>query len=157
VQLFVKTTLENVLTGETKQSNILLTELPLMTDTGTFIINGTERVVVSQIVRSASVYYASNFDVKLNRNLYSGQVIPSRGAWIEYEEGSKEFLYVKLDRSKKIPLSNFIYALGFDNKEIIENVFGKNPILNSIFEKESDMDTDNALIELYSKIRQGEK
>ncbi|MFB0638094.1 DNA-directed RNA polymerase subunit beta [Candidatus Phytoplasma solani] len=157
VQLFVKTTLENVLTGETKQSNILLTELPLMTDTGTFIINGTERVVVSQIVRSASVYYARNFDVKLNRNLYSGQVIPSRGAWIEYEEGSKEILYVKLDRSKKIPLSNFIYALGFDNKEIIENVFGKNPILNSIFEKESDMDTDNALIELYSKIRQGEK
>ncbi|WP_349402144.1 DNA-directed RNA polymerase beta subunit [Candidatus Phytoplasma solani] len=157
VQLFVKTTLENVLTGETKQSNILLTELPLMTDTGTFIINGKERVVVSQIVRSASVYYSSNFDVKLNRNLYSGQVIPARGAWIEYEEGSKEILYVKLDRSKKIPLSNFIYALGFDNREIIENVFGQNPILNSFFEKESDMDTGNALIELYSKIRQGEK
>ncbi|MCG7201906.1 MAG: DNA-directed RNA polymerase subunit beta, partial [Candidatus Phytoplasma mali] len=108
-QLFVKTTLENVLTGETKQSNILLTELPLMTPTGAFVINGTERVVVSQIVRSASVYFAGNFDSKLNRTTYSGQVIPSRGAWIEYEEGSKEILYAKLDRSKKIPLSNFIY------------------------------------------------
>ncbi|MBS2126359.1 DNA-directed RNA polymerase subunit beta ['Fragaria x ananassa' phyllody phytoplasma] len=157
IQLFVKATLENVLTGETKQSNILLTDLPLMTDTGTFIINGTERVVVSQIVRSASVYFSSSFDVKLNRNLYSGQVIPSRGAWIEYEEGSKEILYVKLDRSKKISLSSFIYALGFDNKEMIENVFGQNLILNSFFEKETNMDTDNALVELYSKIRQGEK
>ncbi|GLH60272.1 DNA-directed RNA polymerase subunit beta [Paulownia witches'-broom phytoplasma] len=156
-QLFVKTTLENVLTGETKQSNILLTELPLMTPTGNFVINGTERVVVSQIVRSASVYFAGNFDSKLNRTTYSGQVIPSRGAWIEYEEGSKEILYAKLDRSKKIPLSNFIYALGFDSKEAIENVFGKSAILDSVFDKETDMDSDNALVELYSKIRQGEK
>ncbi|AGL90394.1 DNA-directed RNA polymerase subunit beta [Candidatus Phytoplasma australiense] len=157
IQLFVKATLENTLTGETKKSSVLLTELPLITDTGTFIINGKERVAVSQIVRSSSVYYSSTFDVKLNKNLYSGQVIPARGAWIEYEEGSKEILYVKLDRSKKIPLSNFIYALGFNNREIIEKVFGKSPLLNSSFVKEEDMDTGNALIELYSKIRQGEK
>ncbi|WP_026399638.1 DNA-directed RNA polymerase subunit beta [Acholeplasma equifetale] len=169
-QLFCKVKLENAVTGEIKESNVLMADLPMMTPTGTFVINGAERVVVSQIVRSSGAYYTSELDKKTNTIKYSAQIIPTRGAWIEYEQGSKEIFYAKVDRSKKIPLTTFIKALGFESKKEIDAVFGKNPLLASTFDKDELKDvvedeisneklsiSDQAVIELYSKLRQGEK
>ncbi|MDV3158238.1 MAG: DNA-directed RNA polymerase subunit beta, partial [Pigeon pea little leaf phytoplasma] len=123
-ELFLNVTLENVITQQTKKARILMTDLPLMTIAGTFIINGTERVVVSQIVRSAGAYFTAKLDNKINKNRFTAQIIPTRGAWIEFEQNNKDFLYAKLDRSKKIPLTKFIHALGFDTQEEIEKTFG---------------------------------
>lgn len=153
-QLFIKTRLENILTKEVKKSDILMTDLPLMTPPGTFIINGTERVVISQIVRSSGVYFTQKFNSKMR---YVGQIIPTRGAWIEYEQSNKDYLYAKLDRSKKIPLNKFICALGFDSKEKIESIFGKNEFLNLSLKKDEILNTNDAIIELYSKLHRGEK
>ncbi|MGA0448057.1 MAG: DNA-directed RNA polymerase subunit beta [Candidatus Phytoplasma pyri] len=153
-QLFSKARLENVLTKETKESNILITELPLITPSGTFIINGTERVVISQIVRSSGIYFTKKFDSKLR---YLAQLIPTRGAWIEYEQSNKDFLYAKLDRSKKIPLNKFICCLGFDTKEKIESIFGYNKFLDLSLKKDQILNINEAIIELYSKLHRGEK
>ncbi|TVY12295.1 DNA-directed RNA polymerase subunit beta [Candidatus Phytoplasma pini] len=156
-ELFVNVRLENVFTGEVKKSTVLMLELPLMTASGTFIINGTERVVISQIVRSSGVYFTQKLDVKTNKIRLEGQIIPTRGFWIEYEQSNKDILYAKLDRSKKISLTKFMRVLGFDNREQIENVFGKNEILDLSFEKDDDSNSNNSIIELYSKLHQGEK
>ena len=134
-----------------------MTDLPMMTPSGTFVINGAERVVVSQIVRSSGVYYTSEFDKKVNQIKYSAQIIPTRGAWIEFEQGSKDILYAKLDRSKKVPMTTFIRALGFSTKKEIEETFGRNPLFNATFEKDEAKTPNDAVIELYSKLRQGEK
>lgn len=156
-QLSAKVKLENAITGEVRESTVLMTDLPMMTPSGTFIINGAERVVVSQIVRSSGVYYTSELDKKINAIKYSAQVIPTRGAWIEYEQGSKEILYAKLDRSKKVPMTTFIRALGFTSKKDIEETFGKSGLISSTFEKDESKTPNDAVIDLYSKLRQGEK
>ncbi|WP_193310867.1 DNA-directed RNA polymerase subunit beta ['Cynodon dactylon' phytoplasma] len=156
-ELFVNVRLENVFTGEIKKSRILMTDLPLMTPSGTFIINGTERVVISQIIRSAGAYFTEKFDLKFNKIRFEAQIIPTRGAWIEYEQSNKDVLYAKLDRSKKIPLTKFIHALGFNNRQDIEKIFGENNLLNLSFEKDDDSNSNDAIIELYSKLHQGEK
>ncbi|MDO8168179.1 DNA-directed RNA polymerase subunit beta [Candidatus Phytoplasma melaleucae] len=156
-ELFLKVTLENILTKQTKTARILMTDLPLMTSSGTFVINGTERVVVSQIVRSAGAYFTSKFDNKANKHRFVAQIIPTRGAWIEFEQSNKELLYTKLDRSKKIPLTKFIHALGFNTQKEIEMVFGNNTLLNLSFHKDNDSNSSDAIVELYSKLHQGEK
>src|SRR5690554_1055985 len=156
-QLSAKVKLENAITGEVRESTVLMTDLPMMTESGTFIINGSERVVVSQIVRSSGVYYTSELDKRLNKIKYAAQVIPTRGAWIEFEQGSKEILYTKLDRSKKVPLTTFIRALGFTTKKEIEEAFGRSNLITNTFEKDETKSPNEAVIELYSKLRQGEK
>ncbi|MDV3157112.1 MAG: DNA-directed RNA polymerase subunit beta [Candidatus Phytoplasma australasiaticum] len=156
-ELFLNVTLENVITKQIKKARILMTDLPLMTIAGTFIINGTERVVVSQIVRSAGAYFTSKLDNKINKNRFTAQIIPTRGAWIEFEQNNKDFLYAKLDRSKKIPLTKFIHALGFDTQEEIERAFGVNSLLDLSFKKDNDSNCNDAIVELYSKLHQGER
>src|SRR5690606_3490957 len=156
-QLSARVKLENAITGEVRESNVLMCDLPMMTPSGTFVINGAERVVVSQIVRSSGVYYTSELDKKINAIKYAAQIIPTRGAWIEFEQGSKEILYAKLDRSKKVPMTTFIRALGFTTKKEIEETFGKNGLFNATFEKDETKTPNDAVIELYSKLRQGEK
>jgi DNA-directed RNA polymerase subunit beta len=128
-QLSVKVKLESVLTGEVRDTNVLMTEIPVMTPTGTFVINGAERVVVSQIIRSSGAYFTSEMDKKLNQLKYIAQIIPTRGAWIEMEMGSKDILYAKLDRSKKVPMTTFMRAIGLGKKKDILDVFGKNDYL----------------------------
>ncbi|OED58686.1 DNA-directed RNA polymerase subunit beta [Acholeplasma laidlawii] len=156
-QLSARVKLENAITGEVRESTVLMTDLPMITPSGTFIINGAERVVVSQIVRSSGVYYTSELDKKINQIKYSAQVIPTRGAWIEFEQGSKEILYAKLDRSKKVPLTTFIRALGFTTKKDIEETFGRSSLITNTFEKDETKSPNEAVIDLYSKLRQGEK
>ncbi|MDV3195979.1 MAG: DNA-directed RNA polymerase subunit beta [Candidatus Phytoplasma stylosanthis] len=156
-ELFVNVRLENVITKEVKKNSVLMLELPLMTPSGTFIINGTERVIISQIIRSSGTYFTEKFDTKSNKIRYEVQIIPTRGAWIEYEQSNKDVLYAKLDRSKKIPLTKFIHVLGFNSQEEIENVFGKNKLLELSFNKDDDSNIEEALVELYSKLNQGEK
>lgn len=156
-QLSARAKLENAITGEIRESTVLMVDLPMMTPSGTFVINGAERVVVSQIVRSSGVYFTSELDKKVNQIRFSAQVIPTRGAWIEYEQGSKDILYAKLDRSKKVPMTTFIRALGFNTKKEIEESFGKNALLTATFEKDDAKNPNDAIIDLYSKLRQGEK
>ena len=156
-QLSTRVKLENANTGEIKEGTILMADLPVMTPSGTFVINGAERVVVSQIVRSSGVYFTSELDKKINQVKFAGQVIPTRGAWIEYEEGAKDILYAKLDRSKKVPITTFIRALGFNTKKEIEEVFGKNKLFTATFEKDEAKNPNDAIVDLYSKLRQGEK
>ncbi|MFB5029593.1 MAG: DNA-directed RNA polymerase subunit beta [Candidatus Phytoplasma pruni] len=156
-ELFVHVKLENVLTKEVKRSHVLMADLPLITPSGTFVINGTERVVVAQIIRSSGAYFSKKFDNKTNKMLFLGQIIPTRGAWIEFEQSNKDFLYAKLDRSKKIPLTKFIHTLGFNSREEIENVFGKNELLDLSFQKDEESNSSDAIVELYSKLHQGEK
>src|SRR5690554_2184390 len=156
-QLYATVRLENA-KGELRETkDILMAELPIMTPAGTFIINGAERVVISQIVRSSGVYYTAELDKKVNRMKYSGQVIPTRGAWIEFEQGSKEIFFAKLDRSKKVPLTTFIRALGLNSKKDIEQIFGKNTKLDETFKKDETKNQDEAIVDLYAKLRQGER
>jgi len=156
-QLSARVKLENAITGEVRENNVLMCEIPFMTPSGTFVINGAERVVVSQIIRSAGAYYTSELDKKLNRLKYSAQVIPTRGAWIEYELGSKDIMYAKLDRSKKVPMTTMMRALGFQKKKDIYETFGKSKFMDATFDKDDSKNSDDAIIDLYSKLRQGEK
>ncbi len=156
-QLSARVKLENAVTGEIRESTVLMCEIPYMTPNGTFVINGAERVVVSQIIRSAGAYFTSELDKKLNQIKYMAQVIPTRGAWIEYEIGSKNIMYAKLDRSKKVPLTTMMRALGLSKKKDIYDVFGKSSYLDSTFEKDETKNADEAIVDLYSKLRQGEK
>ncbi|TVP86692.1 MAG: DNA-directed RNA polymerase subunit beta [Acholeplasmataceae bacterium] len=155
--LSVKAKLENAVTGEVREGHVLMCEIPYMTPSGTFVINGAERVVVSQIIRSAGAYFTGELDKKLNQMKYAAQVIPTRGAWIEYELGSKDIMYAKLDRSKKVPMTTLMRALGLSKKKDILEVFGRSPYLDSTFEKDETKNSDEAIIDLYSKLRQGEK
>ncbi len=141
--------------GEIKEHEIFMGDLPLMTETGTFIINGAERVIVSQLVRSPGIYYGITHD-KIGKRLYSCTVIPNRGAWLEYETDSNDVFYVRVDRTRKVPITQLIRALGLGtNQEIIET-FGNEPKLEASFAKDSSTNYQEGLLELYKKIRPGE-
>lgn len=155
--LKVNVRVENAQTGEILQDELFMGDIPYMTPVGTFIINGAERVIISQIVRSSGVYYAKEIDKKTGDVRYSGTVIPTRGAWIEYEAGSKDVWYGKLDRSKKIPLTTLLRAYGLSTNESIINLFGDNEHIRATFEKDITTNSEEAAIEVYSKLRQGEK
>lgn len=154
--LRVNVKLVNKDTGEIKQQKIFMGDFPMMTPTGSFIINGSERVIVSQIVRSAGVFFSENIDKKTLKSKYLGQVIPTRGAWLEYEMGSKNVLFVKLDRSKKIPLTTLLRALGFSSNEQIIETYGESELLSLTLAKDISKNSDEAIKEVYSKLRQGE-
>ncbi|MCF7925150.1 MAG: DNA-directed RNA polymerase subunit beta [Candidatus Izimaplasma sp.] len=154
--LRVNVRLENKETGEVKEQRIFMGDFPMMTPNGSFIINGSERVIVSQIVRSAGVFFSENIDKKTLKSKYVGQVIPTRGAWLEFEMGSKDILYVKLDRSKKIPLSTLLRAVGFINNEQILDIYGESEFLLNTLGKDSTTTSHEAIKEVYSKLRQGE-
>src|SRR5690554_1166397 len=156
-QLFAKVKLENVVTGEVRESEVLMCELPVMTPTGTFVINGAERVVVSQIIRSAGAYFTGEYDKKTNQYKFAAQVIPTRGAWLEFELGAKDIVYAKLDRSKKIPMTTMMRALGLSKNKDITEVFGKNKYLTETFTKDETRNADEAIVYLYSKLRQDDK
>ncbi|MBI9008898.1 MAG: DNA-directed RNA polymerase subunit beta [Tenericutes bacterium] len=139
-----------------KEQRIFMGDVPMMTPVGTFIINGSERVIVSQIVRSSGVFFSEEVDKKTLQRKYLGQVIPTRGAWLEYEMGSKDILYAKVDRSKKIYLSTLIKALGFSTRQQIVDLFGDHEYLENTFEKDLTQNAEEAMKEVYAKIRQGE-
>ena len=155
--LKVNVLLENTETGEMKKDEIFMGDFPYMTPVGTFIINGAERVIISQIIRSSGVYFDREIDKKTGDIKFSGTVIPTRGAWIEYEAGSRDVWYGKLDRSKKIPLTTVLRAYGLSTNESIIELFGDNEHLKATFEKDTTTNSEEAAIEVYSKLRQGEK
>ena len=153
--LKVKVRLHNKETDEINEHEIFMGDLPLMTATGTFVINGAERVIVSQLVRSPGIYYAIAHD-KLGKKLYSSTVIPNRGAWLEYETDSHDIFYVRVDRTRKVPITVLIRALGIGtNPEIVE-LFGEEPKILASFEKDAATNYQEGLLELYKKIRPGE-
>ncbi|MFA5561632.1 MAG: DNA-directed RNA polymerase subunit beta [Eubacteriales bacterium] len=156
--------LTNTETGEVKQSPIYMCHMPLMTPNGTFIINGAERVIVSQIVRSPGIYYKSEID-KSGKHSYSATVIPYRGAWLEYETDSNDIFYVKIDKNRKVPITVLVRALGIESDQQILEMFGEEDILNATFTKDDSAKEalenhstlgDEALKEIYKKIRPGE-
>ena len=142
-------------TGEVKEQEIFLGDMPLMTDSGTFIINGAERVIVSQLVRSPSVYFKREID-KNGRRILTGEMIPNKGTWLEFETDARDVIFVRIDRTRKVPVTTFLRALGLSSNEEITNVFGENDYLLNTFEKDSTKNTDEALIEIYEKLRPGE-
>ena len=153
--LKVRVRLHNKETDEINEHEIFMGDLPLMTSTGTFVINGAERVIVSQLVRSPGIYYAIAHD-KLGKKLFSCTVIPNRGAWLEYETDSNDVFYVRVDRTRKVPITVLIRALGIGtNPEIIE-MFGEEPKILASFEKDAATNYQEGLLELYKKIRPGE-
>lgn len=151
----VKTVLRNEESGEIKEQEIFMGDFPLMTSTGTFIINGAERVIVSQLVRSPSIYYAINHD-KLGKELISATVIPNRGAWIEYETDSNDIFYVRVDRTRKVPVTAFVRALGIGTDAEIIEIFGEDPKILATLEKDISHTYEEGLIEVYKKLRPGE-
>ena len=138
-----------------QQKGVFLGELPLMTDTGSFIINGAERVIVSQLVRSPGIYYSIAHD-KTGKELYTSQVIPNRGAWLEYETDSNNVFYVKVDRNRKVPITVLVRALGVSLNKDIEELFGDEPKLQASLAKDVATNSDEGLLELYKKLRPGE-
>ncbi|WFA07665.1 DNA-directed RNA polymerase subunit beta [Tissierella sp. Yu-01] len=153
--LKVKVRLINKETGEVKEQEVFMGDLPLMTEKGTFIINGAERVVVSQLVRSPGVYYGEEID-KTGKRLYSSTLIPNRGAWLEYETDSNDIVYVRIDRTRKIPITTLLRALKIvSDNEIIE-VIGESEQLLKTFEKDGTTTEEEALIEIYKRLRPGE-
>ena len=155
-KLHVKVRLFNRETGEIKEQEIYLGDFPLMTDTGTFVINGAERVVVSQLVRSPSCYYAYTMDTKTGKKLFTSTVMPLRGAWLEYETDNNDVFYVRVDRTRKIPVTTLLRAIGIEKDEQILALFGEEPLLKSTLEKDPIKKSDEALIEIYKKLRPGE-
>ena len=153
--LKVQTRLFNNETGEVKEQEIFLGDMPLMTESGTFIINGAERVIVSQLVRSPSVYYSKELD-KNGKPVYAAKVIPTRGTWLEYETDAKDVIYVRIDRTRKVPITTLLRAFGLSSNEEIFEVFDKNTYLQNTMDKDSTKNTDEALIEIYEKLRPGE-
>ena len=155
--LRVKATLWNKETGDVKENEVFMGDFPLMTESGTFVINGAERVIVSQLVRSPGVYYAFEKD-KTGKDLFKSTVIPNRGAWLEYEMDSSDVAYVRIDKNRKIPLTTFIRALGCGTNQEIDDMFGPSIVLSqTILEKDSNINTtEEALLEIYKKLRPGE-
>ena len=153
--LKVQTRLFNNETGEVKEQEIFLGDIPLMTDSGTFIINGAERVVVSQLVRSPSVYFSKEID-KNGKPTFASKIIPTRGTWLEFEADSKDILYVRIDRTRKVPLTTLLRAFGLSSDEEILGMFDNNEYLKNTIERDSTKSTDEALIEIYEKLRPGE-
>lgn len=154
--LRVTATLWNKETGDVKESEIYMGDFPLMTESGTFIINGAERVIVSQLVRSPGVYYSFEKD-KTGKDLFKATVIPNRGAWLEYEMDSSDIAYVRIDKNRKIPLTTFIRALGIGSDEEIFELFGSDDRLaQTILQKDGTKNNSDALIDVYKKLRPGE-
>ncbi len=153
--LKVQTRLFNNETGEVKEQEIFLGDMPLMTDSGTFVINGAERVVVSQLVRSPSVYFSKEVD-KNGKPVFASKVIPTRGTWLEYETDAKDVLYVRIDRTRKVPLTTLLRAFGLSSDQDILDMFDNNEYLKNTIERDSTKNTDEALIEIYEKLRPGE-
>ncbi|PWL57713.1 MAG: DNA-directed RNA polymerase subunit beta, partial [Oscillospiraceae bacterium] len=153
--LRVRASLLNKETGEVKEQDIFMGDFPLMTDSGTFIINGAERVIVSQLVRSPGVYYSSTRD-KAGKELFAATVIPNRGAWLEYETDSNDVFYVRIDKNRKLPVTTFIRALGLGTNDEIVNFFGEDAMLRATLDKDSTKNTEEALLEVYRKLRPGE-
>ncbi|MDE6284405.1 MAG: DNA-directed RNA polymerase subunit beta [Bacilli bacterium] len=142
-------------TGEVKEQTIFLGDMPLMTEAGTFIINGAERVIVSQLVRSPSVYFKREID-KNGRRIVGGEIIPNKGTWLEYETDARDVLYVRIDRTRKVTVTTLLRALGLSSDDDILNTFGENDYIKNTLEKDSTKNTDEALIEIYEKLRPGE-
>ncbi len=142
-------------TGEVKEQEIFLGDMPIMTDSGTFIINGAERVIVSQLVRSPSVYFNREID-KNGRELITSQIIPTRGTWLEFETDARDVLYVRIDRTRKVTLTTLLRAFGLSSDDDIRDMFGKNQYIENTILKDSTRNTDEALIEIYEKLRPGE-
>ena len=154
--LRVKATLWNKETGDVKENEVFMGDFPLMTESGTFVINGAERVIVSQLVRSPGVYYSFEKD-KTGKDLFKTTVIPNRGAWLEYEMDSADVIYVRIDKNRKIPLTTFIRALGVGTDPEIEEMFGPDERLSqTILQKDATKNTEEALLEVYKKLRPGE-
>ena len=153
--LKIQTRLFNNETGEVKEQEIFLGDMPLMTESGTFIINGAERVVVSQLVRSPSVYFSKEID-KNGKPVFASKVIPTRGTWLEYETDAKDVIYVRIDRTRKVPITTLLRAFGLSSDEQILDMFDNDSYLKNTIEKDSTKNTDEALIEIYEKLRPGE-
>ena len=153
--LKVQTRLFNNETGEVKEQEIFLGDMPLMTESGTFIINGAERVIVSQLVRSPSVYYSKELD-KNGKPVFASKVIPTRGTWLEYETDAKDVIYVRIDRTRKVPITTLLRAFGLSSDDDILSVFNNDKYLKNTIEKDGTKNTDEALIEIYEKLRPGE-
>ncbi|WP_249029462.1 DNA-directed RNA polymerase subunit beta [Tannockella kyphosi] len=147
--------LVNSATGEIKEQEVFMGDFPLMTESGTFIINGAERVIVSQLVRSPGAYFADGVD-KSGKTIFTGSVIPSRGTWLEFENDSRDVLNVRIDRTRKIPATVLLRALGLSSNEDIIAVFGDHEFIRNTIEKDSTTNTEEALIEIYNKLRPGE-
>ena len=154
-RLHVKVRLINRETGEIKEQEIYLGDFPVMTDSGTFIINGAERVVVSQLVRSPGCYYATEFD-KSGKRIYTSTVMPIRGAWLEYETDGNDIFYARVDRTRKIPVTTLLMALGIVTDEQISELFGDEEKIKATLQKDPIKTQDEALIEIYKKLRPGE-
>ena len=154
--LKVEARLFNHETGEVKEQEIYLGDMPIMTDSGTFIINGAERVIVSQLVRSPSVYFGKEIDKKNGKNIITSQIIPTRGTWLEYETDARDNIYVRIDRTRKVPITTLLRALGLSSDEDIYDLFGKDIYLEKTIEKDTNKNTDESLIDIHSKLRPGE-
>jgi DNA-directed RNA polymerase subunit beta len=153
--LRVKVRLINKETGEVKDQDVFMGDFPLMTETGTFVINGAERVIVSQLVRSPSVYYSGKLD-KNGKKGYTATVIPNRGAWLEYETDAKDVVYVRIDRTRKLPVTVLLRALGFGSDQEIIDLIGDNEYIRNTLEKDNTETTEKALLEIYERLRPGE-
>ena len=151
----VRVRLHNKETDEIKEQEIFMGDFPLMTNGGTFVINGAERVIVSQIVRSPGMYYGDEVD-KADQHIYSATVIPYRGAWLEYETDLNNVFYVRIDKNRKIPITCLIRALGISTDAQIKEVFGEDPLLNATLEKDTCRTREESLLEIYRKLRPGE-
>ena len=155
-RLHVKVRLINRETGEIKEQEIYLGDFPLMTNSGTFVINGAERVVVSQLVRSPGCYYAEEFDTKTGKRTYTSTVMPLRGAWIEYETDGNDIFYVRVDRTRKLPVTSLLRAIGIISDDQIRELFGDEELLTATIAKDTIKTQEEALIEIYKKLRPGE-
>ncbi|MBG9454520.1 DNA-directed RNA polymerase subunit beta [Lysinibacillus sphaericus] len=153
--LRVKVRLYNKETDEVKEQDVFMGDFPLMTETGTFIINGAERVIVSQLVRSPSVYFHDKTD-KNGKKGFGATVIPNRGAWLEYETDAKDVVYVRIDRTRKLPVTVLLRALGFGSDQEIIDIIGDNEFLRNTLEKDNSESTEKALLEIYERLRPGE-
>ena len=143
-------------TGEIKESEVFMGDFPLMTESGTFVINGAERAIVSQLVRSPGVYFAKKIDEKTGKKLFSSTIIPNRGAWIEYETSVNDVLYVRIDKNRKLPVTTFVRALGIATNEQIRELLGEDERLSATLEVDETKSVEDALVEVYKKLRPSE-
>ncbi|MBR5007036.1 MAG: DNA-directed RNA polymerase subunit beta, partial [Clostridia bacterium] len=154
-RMLVTARLYNKTTGEVKECEVYMGDFPIMTDSGTFVINGAERVIVSQLVRSPGVYYGMTHNVT-GKKLFTTTIIPNRGAWLEYETDQNDLFFVRIDKNRKIPITTFIRSLGLSSNNDIREFFGADDRIEATLEKDSTQNTEEALIEVYKKLRPGE-
>ena len=152
----VEARLFNQETGEVKEQEIYLGDMPIMTESGTFVINGAERVIVSQLVRSPSAYYGKEVDKKNGKTIITSQLIPTRGTWLEYETDARDVIYCRIDRTRKVPITTLLRALGLSSDADIIDLFGEDDYIMRTIEKDANKNTDESLIDIHSKLRPGE-